>query len=277
MKRTTLTILLASLMVMPLWCAEKLSWRTDFDKALQEAKQNSKPIFVAVYADWCAWCHQLDKEVYTDPALIKYMEGYVPVKIDAEDRKEGTRFAEEYNIEGFPTLLVTDPNGKVTNRIGGFITAQELIKDLTSVQQLIDAEKKDPADTTVCLKLGREYLSRDMFAEAEPRFQKVLKSPNATVSQKEVAQFSLGLTQYYRHDLEGSLASLETYYRTYQIGDSGEDALLLLSQVYIEMNSDGKARTILKEFLSRYPNSGNTIRAQQVLSLIERDLSKSNH
>jgi thioredoxin-related protein len=277
MKRTVSAAFLAMLLVPSLWGANKVSWRTDFDKALLEAQQTSKPIFVDVYADWCEWCHKLDKEVYTDPAFIKYMSGYIPVKLNAEDNKGGTRVAGKYNVDGFPTLLVTDSYGVLTNRIGGFVDTKELIHELSSVQNLLDAEKKNPVDPTVNLKLGKEYLSREMYTEAETRFQKVLKTPDATMTQKEAAQFSLGLTRYYRRNLKGSLSSLETYYRTYTTWESREDALLLLSQVHIEMDSNEKAMEILKEFLAKYPNSGNTIRAQQVLSLIERDLTKSSH
>jgi hypothetical protein len=43
------------------------------------------------------------------------------------------------------------------------------------------------------------------------------------------------------------------------------------------MDSNEKARQILKEFLAQYPKSGNIARAQQVLSLIEKDLAKSQH
>lgn len=271
-------MLLALLLSSPLWGGtDKLTWRTDFDKALIEAQETSKPIFVDVYADWCEWCHMLDKEVYADPAFIKYMNGFIPVKLNAEDNKGGTRIAGKYNVDGFPTLLVTDSHGVLTNRIGGYVDTKELIHDLSSVQNLLNAERKNPGDSTASLRLGKEYLSREMYAEAETRFQRVLKTLESTPEQKEAALFSLGLTQYYRRNLEGSLSSLQTYYKTYTTGESREDALLLLSQVHIEMDSNEKAMAILKEFLAKYPNSGNTVRAQQVLSLIEKDLAKSSH
>jgi thioredoxin-related protein len=277
MKRAILVTLSAILLSSPTWCAEKLPWRTDFDKAMLEAKESSKPIFIDVYADWCEWCHKLDKEVYSDPAFIKYIASYIPVKINAEDNKDGTKLAEKYDVDGFPTLLVTDPNGNLINRIGGYVSSNELIRSLTTVQHLLVEEKKNPADPAVGLKLGKEYLESEMYPQAEIRFQRVLKSPDATASEKESAQFSLGLSEYYRRDLPDSLNSLEIYYKTYTSGESREDAMLLLSQVHIEMDSNEKARAILKEFLSKYPHSGNTIRAQQVLSQIERELGNSSH
>lgn len=265
------------LLFTPLRSANTLSWRTDFDAAMQEAQSNSKSIFVDVYADWCEWCHKLDKDVYTDPTFIKHMATYVAVKINAEDNKKGTRFAKKYSVDSFPTLLVTDAKGNVINRITGFLSAEELVKDLSTVQHLVAMERKNPGDPSVSLKLGKEYLNREMYAEAEFRFKKVLKSSEATTVQKENAQFSLGLGQYYGRNLKDSLATLETYYKKYTNGESREDALLLLSQVHIELESNEKARAILKEFLAQYPRSGNIARAQQVLALIEKDLSKSQN
>ncbi len=142
---------------------------------------------------------------------------------------------------------------------------------------MLEEEKKNPADPAISFKVGKEYSSREMYAEAETRYQRVLKAADATDVQKEGAQFSLGLAQYYRRNLKGSLSTLEIYYAAYPTGESREDALLLLSQVHIEMESNEKARALLKEFLAEYPDSGNTVRAQQVLTLIERDLSKSSH
>jgi thioredoxin-related protein len=277
MKTVVLTLLFAVLLSFPLRGASQFSWRTDFDAALVESQQTSKPIFVDVYADWCEWCHKLDRDVYSKANFAKYMDNFIPVKIDAEDSKEGTRFAEKYHIDSFPTMLVIDSNGKIINRISGYLSVEELIQDISMVQHLVNQERKNPEDATISLKLGKEYSTREMYDEAEIRFRDVLNSPDATRNQKESAQFSLGLAQYYERDLKDSLASLEAYYKTYSQGESREDALLLLSQVHIELDSNEKARTILKEFLAQYPNSGNIARAQQVLSLIEKDLSKAQH
>src|SRR5262245_18964173 len=110
MKCTALAILLTLVAFSPVSSATQLSWRTDFDTALLEAQKTSKPLFIDVYADWCEWCHKLDKDVYSDPAFLKYIANYVSVKIDAEDSKKGTAFAEKYHVDGFPTMLVTDSN-----------------------------------------------------------------------------------------------------------------------------------------------------------------------
>ncbi len=271
MKR--LAILMFLLFTVEGWSAGQVKWFHSFDQAIVQAKKSGKPIFVDAFADWCGWCHKLDQEVYSSPKFVNYMERYIPLKIDVEDGATGTQFAEKYAITGLPTLLVTDPNGILINRIGGFMDADELIQDLESIQRLVDRERKNPKDTAASFDLAREYLSRDMNFEAETRFKRVMASPDATASQKETSQFSLALTQYYRRDFELALGTLESYEKTYENGESGEDALLLLSEIHMELDANDKARYYLEQFLKKYPHSGNRSRAEQVLSSLEE---KSN-
>lgn len=250
-----------------------VNWYSSFDKALADAKKDSKPVFIDVYTDWCTWCHKLDQDVYSTPQFAEYMHEYIPVKLNAEDNKEGTRFAEKYGVDGFPMLIVTDSSGTVTNRIGGYMEADALIKDIDGIQQLLLREKSKPDDIQSTFELARQYLSRDMYAGAEVRFEQVIASPKATPAQKEESQFSLALTEYYQRRLQQALDTVEAYQEEYPDQKSGEDAFLLLSQIQIEMNANDKAMATLKEFLRKYPKSENISRAQQVLDLLQKDMN----
>ncbi len=255
------------------FCAESsaVHWVTDFDKALAEAKESSKPVFVDVYAEWCSWCHKLDKEVYSDPKFTEYMKSYVVARIDSEDDGKGSRLAEKYGVDSLPTMIVIDGEGKILNRITGFMKAPELIEELEYVRKLLEAEVKNPSAVDASFLLAATYLERQMYRESEERYKKILESPVATPVQREKAQFSVGLAEYYQGKLEPALKVLDQYYSTYRDGASGEDALLLLSQIHIEMNSNRKALQYLREFMKRYPTSGNAVRAKQVLSALEQE------
>ena len=248
-------------------------WFKDFDIALAEAKEYSKPIFLDVYAEWCTWCHKLDKEVYSDPKFKEYTKNYVLARIDSEDGGEGSSVAQKYEVDSLPTMIVLSSQGKVLDRITGFMTTAKLIEELEYVRKLLDAEAKNSTNVDASFVLAGAYIERQMYHEAEQRYKKILESQVASPVQKEKAQFSVGLAEYYQGNLKDALTVLDQYYSTYRNGASGEDALLLLSQIHIEMNSSRKALEYLREFMKRYPKSGNSVRAKQVLTALEQECS----
>lgn len=96
---------------------------------IQKAKKEKKIIFVDVYADWCAPCKTMDKEVFTNDAAGKYFNAtFVNYKIDAE-KGEGVAIAQKYSVQAYPTLIFVNPNDEslVTKYIGG-CDANDLIK-----------------------------------------------------------------------------------------------------------------------------------------------------
>jgi TolA-binding protein len=270
MKRAAFLLLL--LFTLPAQSAPaRIDWLHDINEAISQAQKKSKPIFVDAYADWCAWCHKLDREVYSDPRFVIYMEQFIPVRIDIEDNGSGSRYAEQNEINDLPTLLVLDSNGHTTNRISGFLSADELMADVDHMQHLLEREEKDPNDLSATYQLANEYLAREMNHEAEEHFQKIVGASGATVAQKESATFSLALTQFYQQHYQPAIATLKTYEEVFKDGASGEDALLLLCEIELDLNSNDQARLYLQEFLRRYPKSENADRAQQMLSTLKGD------
>ncbi|MFQ3579251.1 MAG: DUF255 domain-containing protein [Bacteroidales bacterium] len=54
-------------------------------EALTLQKKTPKPIIIDVYTDWCGWCKVMDKNTFSDPNIISYINAnYYAVKFDAE-------------------------------------------------------------------------------------------------------------------------------------------------------------------------------------------------
>jgi len=243
-------------------------WIHNYDEAIANAKQNSKPIFVDCFADWCVWCHRLEKEVYTDPKFESFLQGFIPLRLNVEDRADGSRVAASYSVDSLPSILILDSEGKLLNRIGGFMDAKDLITEINTIQDLVRDEKLHPGNMETVQTLAEEYLYRDMDAEAEVRFKKVIETPEVSDKDKESANFSLALTQYYQGKKQESLSTLKRYLETYVDGALVEDVFLLQSQIYIEMDKKDEARTILQQFVVKFPKSQNLKRAKDVLDLL---------
>jgi thioredoxin-related protein len=103
------------------------SWLIDLPKAVEQAKKENKIVLADFTgSDWCPWCIRLHEEVFSKPDFAAYAKrNLVLVTIDfphnkpqpAEVKKVNAALAEKYSIEGFPTVLVLDGNGKVLDRL----------------------------------------------------------------------------------------------------------------------------------------------------------------
>lgn len=223
---TFIFALLLSFLFLP-HAETQVNWIQDFDQAKNDAKKQSKHIFVDVFADWCTWCHVLDKEVYTDSKFQEYMKSFMPVKINAEDNKYGASFVTKYDVVTLPTLIVTDEKGALLARIEGFRNANDLISEIDVMENLRVRTSQDPADFSAIVEQADLHSHYRMFEEAEEGLKKVLSSS----AQEEIK----------------------------------EQATFVLAQVYIRSNSKGKAKKYLKEYLQKYPQGTYTGRAQEIL------------
>lgn len=100
-------------------------------KALAKAKAEGKLVFLDAYTTWCGPCKQMAKNVFPQPEVGRALNPrYVSLKIDME-KGEGPELIKRYEVKGFPTMLVLDPEGNVVKKLVGSCSATHLINSLT--------------------------------------------------------------------------------------------------------------------------------------------------
>jgi thioredoxin-related protein len=107
-------------------------WLTDYKKAQQEAKTNNKLLMLNFTgSDWCGYCIQLDRAILSKPQFKDFAsKNLVLVEVDfprrkaqsPDTRKQNAELAQQYQIEGFPTIVVLDGEGKSVWRFDGYFT-----------------------------------------------------------------------------------------------------------------------------------------------------------
>jgi thioredoxin-related protein len=104
-------------------------WMTDFEKAKETAKTQNRHILIDFSgSDWCGWCIKLDKEVFSQPAFKEYADDNLVLmladfpndksKQSAQVQKQNKKLADEFGVNGFPSVFVLSPDGKVVGRTG---------------------------------------------------------------------------------------------------------------------------------------------------------------
>lgn len=107
---------------------DNLPWETNLEKALTDAKVKNKKVLVNFTgSDWCVWCKRLTKEVFSTSAFEEFSEeNLILVKIDfpesipqsPEVKAYNNQLAARFGIEGYPTIVVLDMNGKTLGVTG---------------------------------------------------------------------------------------------------------------------------------------------------------------
>jgi len=122
MKKTILASLLLALTV-SISTAAGDEWMTDFEAAKQKAAAENKDLLVNFTgSDWCSWCIKLVDEVFKHDAFKKGVaDNFVLVeldfpqdksKLDESTQKQNEMLQEKYSIQGFPTILLLDDQGR---------------------------------------------------------------------------------------------------------------------------------------------------------------------
>jgi len=95
--------------------------------AVEKAKAEHKPIFLDIYASWCGPCKMLKHKTFTSGKVGEYFNShFINTSFDGEV-DEGATLAQQFHIQGYPTLILIDENGKVMMYEMGYQTPKELL------------------------------------------------------------------------------------------------------------------------------------------------------
>jgi protein disulfide-isomerase len=105
-------------------------WTTDYKAALTQAQQENKLVLLDFTgSDWCGYCKLLDKEVFPDTSFKDFIaKNFISVTVDFPRStklpdaltQQNTQLQEQFKIDGFPTLIVVNADGKELGRMVGY-------------------------------------------------------------------------------------------------------------------------------------------------------------
>ena len=80
-------------------------------KALEQARQEGRPVFIDFAASWCKNCAAMDETVFNQEAVQKRLKDFVVVKYEAERPNESPAkdVLDRFGVMGLPTYVVLAP------------------------------------------------------------------------------------------------------------------------------------------------------------------------
>jgi len=136
-------------MVSSAFSNELEGWSTDLDKAFAQAKKEKKSVLVEFTgSDWCPPCIAMRKNVFSKKEFVDAAsKKFILVELDFPNKDKALKeknqpYAEKYKIEGFPTVILFDAEGKEFNRF----FASEYPKTDAFLKHLDEALEKQKLD-----------------------------------------------------------------------------------------------------------------------------------
>jgi uncharacterized protein YyaL (SSP411 family) len=129
--------------------ASEIKWRTWGDAAFGEARDQNKPVLLAISAVWCHWCHVMDETSYSSADIIRVInEKYVPVRVDNDERPDVNR---RYNMGGWPSTVFLTPEGEIIHG-GTYVPPEQMWQTLNGVDEVWSTKREEIAQRVAELR-----------------------------------------------------------------------------------------------------------------------------
>ncbi|MEJ2385940.1 MAG: protein-disulfide reductase DsbD [Chromatiaceae bacterium] len=107
----------------------------DLDRELAAAEGGS--VMLDFYAKWCVSCQEMERDTFSDPAVINELKGFVLLQADVTDNDAQDRALMEgrFGIPGPPAILFFGPGGQELRdyRVVGFESPETFLEHLRRV------------------------------------------------------------------------------------------------------------------------------------------------
>ncbi len=107
----------------------RLIFSSDLDQALEESRNDGRPLFVIFVAAWCPVCADMKREALIDPSVTAYADQFRWVMVDID---RGLSIARRHEVDAVPMSMLFDFAGNERRRLVGERTAEELRAELAA-------------------------------------------------------------------------------------------------------------------------------------------------
>ena len=81
-----------------------------YDDAIQEAKNEDKPIVIYFHTEWCKWSKKMNQNYLASYDVEYFLNNIPKAEINPDKGSDEKALAEKYHITGYPSFLVFVPS-----------------------------------------------------------------------------------------------------------------------------------------------------------------------
>ncbi len=253
------------------------TWLKTVAAAQKVAKEKNQLILVDMFAEWCGWCHRFEREVFPSEAFQKATADIVLLRLDTEDRKEGTQMAQKFSVTSLPTFLLLTPDLTIAGQIRGYMPAAQfaaLLKETRDKHTMfLNRVKNEPnlgKDYISRLELAKDFIIRSDYAKSEPRLRKLMTEKGVPAAVRDEAYYQLAVVYVMQNKYPEALKAIGELSSLSKLGESVERARLMKGQILMQQGNLVGARDEFRNFKATFPNSPLVRNIDQMLPELEK-------
>jgi hypothetical protein len=100
-----------------------------YASALGQAQEREALVLLAFVPDWSEYSREQREQIFTNPDAAALLDEFVSLAFP-EDTPESQELVERLSVTDFPTIVVLNADGRIEDRIDGFIPTEPLVAEL---------------------------------------------------------------------------------------------------------------------------------------------------
>lgn len=255
--------------------ADDVSFATgSYQEVLDLAKQQNKIVMIDFVTDWCKWCIETDRKVYTNPEVAAYAnDKQINWKIDAE-KGEGPDLAKKYSVKGYPTIVFANADGTEIDRIYGYLPPELFLarmKDYNSgvntygaIMKMLEA---NPDDVAANYLMADKINSNGLDGDVKSYLNKTITlDPLNEKGYTDDAKFTLAY-------LNEDPIALKSLLAEYPSSEKAKEGYLNLAGYYAEKEDYPAAEGFYAEAFEKYGKNDFDVHQSYGLFLLNKSYS----
>jgi len=254
-----------------------IQWEASFDEAMEHAQATDTPLLVFFRADWCGWCHRLDRTTLRDPMVRTRAESFVSVRVDTEGSAREAEVVEDYQVHSVPTVLFLSPRGHQLARVpfqGPGQFPHTMDRALEAGRRVVAWEEtleKNPADPAALLALGQHMFEQERFPQSLDLLARAAANDHGRpAEERRRTRLLLAILQnVQRNYAEAEMVIKEALSIDPRAPDQPQ-LLFILGRTYVSWGRRAQGVSTMESLVREHPESPMAQKARETLVLLER-------